>query len=1261
MGEMSGARFKGVTSTDDMLGYQSDSFKELLQLNSEGVSAFTMEQIKAKAATLGLTDSLTAQAVALGSDANFAAKAAAGSITWGQALKDSSVGAVELGDALLRSNNVSKDAKKALEDIASSTGKASDNFKTAVSGIIDGTAGFGDISDSFIDLGTTAEKSTGKLSNTFKGLLATAKQILPVIAAIGVAVAAFETFDYLTHGYTRAREEAETAASEYSTAATELQNLNSQYDQQQAKIEELQKLKTNGTITMQQEIELANLQSQNAELERQIELQESIVKVKQQASANSAIKAANTEQSYTEAMQEEYGTVLGWIMGLAGSGAITDPVTGQVTSAKQEWEESFNNDTTEQGLVEGYLDDLDELEKKLDEVREKRLDNPEDESLEQRQQAIENSIASTKEQISESASILQGWVDQCTDANGQITEGYESSVKSWRNTLNEINNIGKSQEEIDFNNLENFFTNNSYIESYLKSIVENGGSATDALKAFKEIGLDLDSLNISEDGFVRYFQDVKSSAEEAAEALNSVDGSFEGVQAAFESENQGSEWDAMSSNIASALKMMQEGRVGTDDFQTVSAWMSPTKINEDDFKYDSQAYVDAWQKAYDKIKGWFDSENPLDSMWDFSTDLESAGLANITKDANGALAEIIPTFSTTAEAAEKLGVGVNAVEAAMHKLEEFGFEFDDVMFSGEGLDRYESSLENIKTLYDSMSEGEIKDRLGGLIENWDSELEKYQDDMSLLTEDQIVHIEFEYDLATLQAQIDQINSLIEGGDASVENYAQVIAGNEQYIQTAEKGIGFDTDGVTIPVEYVANEDTIAVLKQQLSEATSEEDKVAIQAEITNLQELQKDLLNAFSDAHPEINAESSIDEVNAAWNDFVATTEGQEILAKIVADGDEAKQTVADILGIDPEDITVDIEANDNATPVIAKVDGYELLNKECTLLAQDDATGIIMLWNELVPTQKFASLTAEDRASYVIELWNMLTPDQKEAYLNGEITVVDNATGTVQTVNGELNALPLNPKANITASDNTSAAVSSANTSLNSIDNKTVNTYIITHRRTVGDSELSGTAHARGTAQNAEFKFEIPQLSGRALAMGTLQDESWLNPNWRTKHSEMALTGEEGPELVVTRANRWFTVGDHGAEFANIPLGSIVFNAKQTKELLSKGRINSRGSAMIGGTAFATGGYLPVPGSSGYGYGTSGTTASSSSSNASTKATQANTKAVEDNTKKTENLKDWIDTLVTTIKFYLWLYIERYIENLSFCWKTLRALYTTT
>ena len=138
---------------------------------------------------------------------------------------------------------------------------------------------------------------------------------------------------------------------------------------------------------------------------------------------------------------------------------------------------------------------------------------------------------------------------------------------------------------------------------------------------------------------------------------------------------------------------------------------------------------------------------------------------------------------------------------------------------------------------------------------------------------------------------------------------------------------------------------------------------------------------------------------------------------------------------------------------------------------------------------------------------------------------------------------------------------------------------------------------------------------------MGTLQDESILNPNWRTKRDEYALTGEEGPELVVTRANRWYTVGDRGAEFSKIPQGSVIFNARQTKELFEKGRINSRGTAMISGTAYATGsgGGSFFVGGSGSSSGMSGAPKSSN------KSTDKSTKATEKATKATEKAADTV------------------------------------
>lgn len=113
------------------------------------------------------------------------------------------------------------------------------------------------------------------------------------------------------------------------------------------------------------------------------------------------------------------------------------------------------------------------------------------------------------------------------------------------------------------------------------------------------------------------------------------------------------------------------------------------------------------------------------------------------------------------------------------------------------------------------------------------------------------------------------------------------------------------------------------------------------------------------------------------------------------------------------------------------------------------------------------------------------------------------------------------------------------------------------------GGSDINGTANVNGTAF-------ANGTSGKAFKQG----------DWRTKKTETALVGELGREIVVTPNNRWHTVGDNGAEFANIPRGSIVFNHKQTEELLANGKVTSnggRGRALLNGTAYDIG-------SSGYG-----------------------------------------------------------------------------
>lgn len=116
------------------------------------------------------------------------------------------------------------------------------------------------------------------------------------------------------------------------------------------------------------------------------------------------------------------------------------------------------------------------------------------------------------------------------------------------------------------------------------------------------------------------------------------------------------------------------------------------------------------------------------------------------------------------------------------------------------------------------------------------------------------------------------------------------------------------------------------------------------------------------------------------------------------------------------------------------------------------------------------------------------------------------------------------------------------------------------------GGNSANGTAHASGTA-HAAGSAQYNHLSGHAQASG----------NWATKTGGTTLVGELGREIVVNPATgTWNTVGDNGAEFVNIPAGSIVFNHLQTEALLERGFVNSRGLAKASGSAMVRGG-IPV------------------------------------------------------------------------------------
>lgn len=172
-----------------------------------------------------------------------------------------------------------------------------------------------------------------------------------------------------------------------------------------------------------------------------------------------------------------------------------------------------------------------------------------------------------------------------------------------------------------------------------------------------------------------------------------------------------------------------------------------------------------------------------------------------------------------------------------------------------------------------------------------------------------------------------------------------------------------------------------------------------------------------------------------------------------------------------------------------------------------------------------------------------------------------------------------------------------------------------------VGKPEMNGTAHAGGTAR----------VHRPAMARGSSRagGEAKLNGDWGTARGGRTLVGELGREIVVNPVTGlWYTVGDIGPEFVDIPKGAIVFNHIQTEQLLKNGYADGRATALASGTAMVTGGYKPYDPV--YGGGGSNSNKGSSSSNKKPSNTTSNhtVKVTADATDLEEQLKDTLDKI---------------------------------
>jgi len=1102
---------------------------------------------------------------------------------------------------------------------------------------------------------TAATVSTTGLSAAFTGLGISIKSAFMALATnpltyltAGLVAGGIALNNYIKE-FDNAVDKAEDSQADYSSTVSELESLNSELETTKSRISELQALKDAGTITPIENDELTKLQNQNKELERQINLAEKIAEQKSSQAANDAKEALKVEK--TQDMTQTYESY---------------DKNGLVAHQ--------HNKQTD--IITATKNEIAELEK----LKKKRLDLLNDDIADTKQTAefdsLDAEIDKYTNAINSNIESLSTIRKNFEDENGLMRKGLDAESQKYYEAITGImdgfNNIDLLPAEKELNSLDSFFssTSGNTLKNYLNNIVSESGNAEDALQKFKSLGLSLDDIGVSQDSFIKYFQDVAKSAEQAKEKVSAVGTTLSDVDKAFESENQDANWKKFADYATQARDLAKQGKWGTDDLQKSIEWVLPKfsvkkelKKN-DDLEYVADVYEKKYKDAEKLYKRYFDAENPKRSAANFQNDLIDKGL--LKEDKTG----LTGTFDNTAQAAEKMKMSLEATEALLRNLESYGFEWDDVMFSGESLTRYENALNNIKSIRDSMSEGNGKERLDGLIGNWDDEYAKYQNDLSSLSEDQIVHIEFEYNMAQIQSEIDQLQRLANEGDNTAK--AALNAKKSEYRDKREKDTGYDE---SISEGYSNASQKIKDLQSKFGDAKDDNARAKIQDQISAIYDLQNAFQDAFSD-------NKAVD-----WDSFLKSTEADKTFKSIEESTGLVRDDISDILDIDPKDIEINAKVNDEATSALESMISISTgIPKEIVteLLAEDKASDeTIKVLSEIsgIPEEKITKINATDGASGVLTtVLSQITgiPEEKIT----EFLATDDVSGLAKKVVKETKKIPPKTKTKMTATDGVTPKANSAKSALAGVKDKkitisatvsnTVSNAIAKVKNALGSvsaatnfsknggvTKLNGTAHKDGTAkdkittttlpfskkgvsQKTGGLHPIPQLSSRALAMGTLEDETWLNPNWKTKKSEVALTGEVGREMVVY-GNRWYTVGDNGAEFAHIPAGSVVFNAKQTEELLKNGFTPSRGTARLSGTAHLEGtAYASGNGGRKLTGGSSSKKKSTKSSKSSSKkkSSKKSSKKAAKDAKKAKETFDWIEVAIDRI--------ERSIDSLD-------------
>lgn len=547
--------------------------------------------------------------------------------------------------------------------------------------------------------------------------------------------------------------------------------------------------------------------------------------------------------------------------------------------------------------------------------------------------------------------------------------------------------------------------------------------------------------------------------------------------------------------------------------------------------------------------------------------------------------------------------------------------------------------------------------------------EVLQKQLDSFAKDYHLIIDVDGNITSLEEQIDTIEPDVEINlSATGDDLDSEISDLSKYLQGLRESSDIDVN-----TDKISAAETI--LKTLIERKQELEAPAVMNISDDQLNSVNADLQNAITAIQ---NYQTAVNELDKQKSLGLDTTNAQKAVndakAELDSIGDETKKTLKfDIQGLDDAGIQDAI----NKLDLSAFDDGIQQLTYHFNIDNEEDANAFLDKIAGLPKdTQKITvSVNLDNTSRQTLSLINSTVSKlqssnpslsvsvsaknlQSQATEQSSIPIDGNNTPYKKSVD-EAKKYAENQKPEMKIDGNKGPAISAANAAVEEINNKTANINVganISSMVSTIQAELNKphsvnvtanvTTNVKNNSGGTGGGFASGTMLRVAHASGTAYNVLNYSPahadgNVALQSNEKALVNElpDGPESIV-RDGKWMVIPG-GAHFENLKKGDIIFNSKQTSELINSGRVMSGGGharALAGGTvhsgmsAFLDGSPKGGGNSFGLNKGNQSSPSNSTITDKNTISVKKNTDTVNDNTekvKKSTKVYNWVETRI--------------------------------